>query len=456
MVLRDSYGKTAVALLVAAATLAVPAAAWANAGAHDADVISVGAGTTHDGNLYAFGSEVRIDGLVTGDVVGAGQTVRIGPTGRVQGDVLAAAYAVQVEGTVDGDVRGAAFMVDVGSAAKVGGEVAAAAYSVDERAGGRIGSDVLAAAYQLVVDGEVGHDVRFAGAALVINGNVGGDVDAVVAGSNTQASRPFVPDFGATALPVPRITANPGLTVGSTATIAGTLTYTSTTEAAIPATATAGAVTFNQVAPRRTDKPAPEPTPWWATALRDFVALAIVGLLLLWLAPRIIHPAVAALRGRPLPAIGYGVVAAVGDLAALVALIIAFILVLVVIGLLTLGGQLAVPTIGLFVILAALLTFGFVLLMLVGTIVSAQCLGQLLLRVREDSGLGRRLAALLVGAAILAVLIALPAGLGALAGLVIGLFGVGGLLLAWLAHRQPAQRGPGADLPTATPLPGQA
>jgi cytoskeletal protein CcmA (bactofilin family) len=438
------------ALAIACAVL-LPSAA-VRAGSEDGDDgrVTVPAETTHDGNLYAFGDEVLIDGLVTGDVVGAAKTVRIGPDGQVNGDVLAAAYAVEVLGTVDGDVRAAAYMVEVGPTGSVGGEVAAVAYSVDVDSGGRVASDLLSGGYQLLVDGTVGHDVRFAGAALVINGTVEGDVHAYVSGAEAKARQPFVFSFNED-VPQPRTVAEPGLMVGEDATIGGTLVYTSTAEAALPGAAQLGGVTFNQTVEPVDAAREQKPMAWWQRALRIYAALLIVGFLLLWLAPRAMKPAVAALRSRPLPAFGYGLVAAVGDVAAIVALTIAFVLVLALVAVLTLGGQLAWPAVSLFVVLAVLLTFGFMLLLLVGTLVSAQSLGQLIVRAQAESSLGRRVGALLVGAAIVAALLALPAGLGTLFGLIAGLFGLGGLALAWLGQRHPPTP---MEARLATPLPG--
>ncbi len=433
---------------LAVVLLAVPTA-WAQNSVTSADEVVVAEGETHEGNLYAFGDSVRIDGTVTGDVVSAGKTVHIGRQGRVRGDVLAAGYAIQVDGQISGDLRVAAYMVEV-DAGSVGGDLAAVGFSHDIGPEGAIGQDVLVGGYQLLLDGAVGGNVHFAGAALDINGTVDGNVDAYVNGSDGEggpAALPFGMFFGDRELPQPSRTASQGLTVGPDADIGGTLAYTSSVAAELPG-GVAGGIAFNEQATDETAAANEPETPLWLAMLRTFLALAILGLLVLWLLPRLLVPASSALRARPGASLGYGLLALVGDIAALVALVVAFVLAMIFAGILHLGGGLAWPATALLVVSAVLLTFGFALALLLGTIAAGNAMGGFLLRNDEAANAPRRVGALLVGLAIVAVLVSLPWGLGFLLGLVLSLLGLGGLVLAWLTGRRtPPQLAPAAYPP---------
>jgi cytoskeletal protein CcmA (bactofilin family) len=418
--------------------------------AADSDV-RVAKGTVHTGNLYAFGEEVVIDGTVTGDVVGAGSVVRIGEEGRVRGDLLAAGYAVFVAGQVDGDVRAAGYMIEVGRDGQVGGEMAATGYSLGVAEGGSVAGDLLGFGYQLLLDGRVGQDLRFGGAAAEINGEVGGDARLTVAGQGTSRSRPFVPRFGSADLPSPQREVEPGLVVGDEAKVDGTLAYTSSTQARVPVSAQVGAVDYTPVAAvdtSRSDKPE---SPWWLKLLLSYVGLVLAGLLVFWLLPRVFGPMMAMLRTRPLPSLGYGLAAVAADLVGLMALLLAFVMALIIVFALQLGGTLGGPVVALFVVLGTLLTFGLLLVLFLGLLAAGGAMGGWLLRVGEQSTAGRRVGALLLGLAIVALLTAIPYGLGGLIGFVLSMAGLGALAMAWLRRGQAPAGAGTASTPVSQP-----
>ena len=68
--------------------------------------ITIPADQTVDGDLYASGGRVLIEGTVDGDLIAAGGQVTI--TGDVSGDLMASAGAVDISGEVGGDARVAA------------------------------------------------------------------------------------------------------------------------------------------------------------------------------------------------------------------------------------------------------------------------------------------------------------------------------------------------------------
>ena len=78
----------------------------------DAEAL-VEAGTTVEGNLYATGQTVTIEGTVDGDLICAGGQVAVAKGGVVTGDLMCAGQSVEISGEVRGDVRSAGYLVRV-------------------------------------------------------------------------------------------------------------------------------------------------------------------------------------------------------------------------------------------------------------------------------------------------------------------------------------------------------
>ncbi len=117
------------------------------------DSISVGSGETVEGDLYAFGGTIDIDGTITGDLIVFGGQVRI--DGVVDGDVMVGAGTVDVNGTIGGDLRAGAGQVHVD---------------------GTVGEDVFTGSGQTNISGEVGGDLVFGAGQVRVDGVVAGNV----------------------------------------------------------------------------------------------------------------------------------------------------------------------------------------------------------------------------------------------------------------------------------------
>ena len=129
--------------------------------------ITISADETVDGDLYASGGRVLIEGTVDGDlIVGAGQVTI---SGQVGGDVMASAGTVDISGEVAGDAR-----------------VAAGQASVS----GSIGEDLFIASGTTSISdsGEVGEDLVFGSGRMTMNGTVGGDVLGATGAYNRQGT----------------------------------------------------------------------------------------------------------------------------------------------------------------------------------------------------------------------------------------------------------------------------
>jgi 3-hydroxymyristoyl/3-hydroxydecanoyl-(acyl carrier protein) dehydratase len=95
-------------------------------------------------------------------------------------------------------------------------------------------------------------------------------------------------------------------------------------------------------------------------ALRRYVSILVIGVLLLWLLPRLVRRAADAARGRPLASFGVGILGFIGVIVALVLLLFVTVLVAVVLGLLGLGSLTGVTVFG-GLLAAAVIVFPFVL-----------------------------------------------------------------------------------------------
>jgi len=231
-----------------------------------------------------------------------------------------------------------------------------------------------------------------------------------------------------------------GLTVDEGARIGGKLDYTSASEWSIPAGVVAGAITRYEpeieVEEEVVVSPARRAADWFLRHLRRLITLLLVGLLIVWVVPGWAEKATGALRARPLPSLGWGVVSIAAFAFALLVLLIATILIAVIFGVITLGG-LAGTTAWTGILIMALLVFFFSIAVTYVTKVLVSFLGGrlILARLKPDWAEGR-IWPLVVGVVLFIIITAIPI-LGWLVNLVVVLLGLGALwLLGRDAYRQ--------------------
>ena len=132
---------------------------------------------TVDGDLYAAGSRVIVEGVVDGDLVAfAGEEVVV--AGEVTGSVTAVAPVVRVEGVVGGSVRATANRVSVGGS--VGTDLVGVAVTVELAPEATVDGDVVVWALRLTSSGAIGADLLGTQRVLELEGTVDGDVDVTV------------------------------------------------------------------------------------------------------------------------------------------------------------------------------------------------------------------------------------------------------------------------------------
>lgn len=336
-----------------------------------------------------------------GGKVRRGREVVIPAGETVQGDLVASAGTVRVDGRVDGDLVAS------------GGQVTVA---------GTVTGDALIAAGSTTISGEVDGDLRVATGQARIEGRVNEDVllggGQVVFTSGSQIGGDLI--FGTGRMQLDGAVA--GSVLGSTGsyTRGGSVGGSEQVNLAEPS----GEEQEPTVADRGVD------------ALRRYVSILVVGLLLLWLLPRLLPGAADVARRRPLPSLGVGVLGIVGVVVGLILLLLVTILVAVVLGLLTLGSLIGI-TVFAGLLLGAIVVFLFVLaISFVAQAVVGLALGRLVLR-GEGRSYGSAAGALALGVLVVVVLAAIPV-VGGWIGAVVVLVGLGALLLMARGRRREA------------------
>ncbi len=383
------------------------------------DSVVIGPDEVVEDDLYVIANEVVVDGTIRGDLIAFGGSIAV--DGTVEGDLIGAAQDVQIGGMVEDDIRIAGHTLLLDEGAEVEDDLIAAGFSLENAPDSAVGGTLMYAGYQALLQGTVGEDVNTAANGLELGGEVGATVDAEVDGED-GGPPPFL--FAPQAdLP----TVDSGLTLTDSATVGGNLTYESSTEAQIEPQAQIEGEVVGEERPAEAEEDAYTFADAVFDNLRSFIALLLVGLILIWIAPNWIRRRAGTVLDRPLASLGWGVLGLVAFLALGVAILLATLVLAVILGLLTLGGLVA-----LIVVLGLLAEVVLVLALWIFTNYLAQIvvsfLGGLLLveAVRPARGSGRVLP-LVVGLILYVILRAVPV-LGPLVGLAVVLLGLGALL----------------------------
>ncbi len=273
-----------------------------------------------DDDLYVFAQQVTVNGTIKGDLVVFGRQISI--NGSVDGDLIAAAQQVLINGKVSDDARIAGQVLTLQDSADIGDDLIAAGYSLECTKASHIGGEVKYAGYQSVFAGRADKKVELASANCELSGSFGNDIEAVVEGGNYGA----VGFFGAEFPAVPM-----GLTVTESADIAGNLNYRSAREAIIsPESTIAGDVEHSQI-----DSGLAQPPTIADRAIafaKQFFALLLVGLLVVWICPQWTGQVVNNVGRRPLASLGWGVLTLIAVIAGAILLLVATIAIAVLLG----------------------------------------------------------------------------------------------------------------------------
>ncbi len=343
-------------LVVTGASVAVAQETQLGGKIQSGSQITISAEETVDGDLYASGGRVLIEGSVDGDLIAAAGQVTI--SGEVTGDLMASGGAVDISGEVGGDARVAAGQTTVS---------------------GSIGEDLFIASGQTTISdsGEVGEDLVFGSGRMTMNGTVGGDVLGATGDYDSQG------------------------------TVMGT-----------------EEVTIREVeAPTTADR--------IVDALQRFISLLLVAALFLWLAPRYVEEPTQTLRQRPWASLGIGFVGVIAFGVLVFLVILVAVLLAIGVGLVGLS-DLVGAIIFAAVVAVAVLAFIFFLATVFGAPAwVGMALGSIAFSLDSTA---RRWVALIIGLAVVVALTSIPVA-GGWIGLLVALFGLGAVILAFRPRR---------------------
>jgi hypothetical protein len=245
----------------------------------------------------------------------------------------------------------------------------------------------------------------------------------------------------------------PGLRIAKGAQIDGELTYTSGVQVEIPSEVVGGAIVYQTPVPEELEVGLPDvevpKVParaitawgilrWFLRAVRTFLTLLIIGVLLLWLVPKWLEEVVQHGKEKPLHSLGWGVAALVAFLIVVPLLFIVMIILDTIVGLVTLGGLIG-PITGIIMVVEGALVVGFSIISVYITKVAfSYLIGWLILKPTAPAWIEKAmgLIPLLIGLAIFVLIRSIPI-LGGLFSFLVTLFGLGAIwLFAWVRIRR--------------------
>ena len=138
--------------------------------------ITIGTTETIEDDLYAFGTNIAINGTIHGDLIAGGNNISV--DGNVTGDVIAGGNSVAIRGQVGGSVRAAGNTVVVDG--KIANDLVVGGNELTILGNGRVGRDVIVGATNATISGQIGRDLQAGGANVKIDSGVGGNVTANV------------------------------------------------------------------------------------------------------------------------------------------------------------------------------------------------------------------------------------------------------------------------------------
>lgn len=374
-------------------------------------------------DLYTAGQTITLAGEVGGDFIVAGRQIYL--QGRVASDLIAAGRSIIVDGAVGDDVRMAGQLLQLGEGAQVEDDVVAAGASLAVAPGSTIGGNLNLAMGQAEIAGQIDESLYGGFGSALLSGTVGGDAQLLVGATKPPVVWPAPSEIEGVDVPL-------GLTLTDSAQIGGNLVYRSSQEADISEAASIDGEVVYQVIPAVEDT-AIFTRGWLIGMIQRFLALLIVGLLLLRLLPGWGQALVSKIKTRPFPSLGWGLLAVI--IVGVLAVAISFVTLLLTVLLAAIVPGLALPVLGLGSLANLTLTLGFgIFAAFIPQVVVSWWGGDWLLE--KFGSEGSRYAALVAGLMLFALVTSIPI-LGGLINLVVILLGLGALWLWWKGRNPP-------------------
>jgi hypothetical protein len=136
------------------------------------DNIFINQGEEIQGNLYAAGNTISVDGTVKGDLICGAQTLNV--NGKIEGDIICGAQTININGEVGGSIRTAGNTININN--KVGRGIQALGASINVGKNASVGSDMFLAGASGLIQGKIGGDLHGAGASIIIDGEIAKNV----------------------------------------------------------------------------------------------------------------------------------------------------------------------------------------------------------------------------------------------------------------------------------------
>lgn len=399
------------------------------------DQCRIEADQTVTGNLLVLCRTLTVEGHVTGDLLGLATNATI--NGQVDGNVYMISGQLDVRGTVGDDLHYAGLVLRVGDPARFTDPRAgllSATLSTTLSPETELGGSITAVGYQLVLHGSVKDEVNFWGSSLLITGEVNGDVTAQVGDTEADVSQ-----LETLLIPVPLdlTLVRPGLRVGENGRIGGQLTYAGPSAAEIIGTVEREPV-YNPIVvqPDFTQLNLGEEDQFRGVGLylsqviREFLTLALIGVIALLAAPRSIQSPLRNIQVRPLPCLGVGLLAFIITFVAVPFAILLTLLFILIISMLQVNELTLVVAAMLGVADVGVTSVLFFVVLFISRVVFSLALGKLLTRIviADDGSLRRNLLSLAVGVVLLALANSVPS-IGWVINAVTLFIGLGAILL---------------------------
>ena len=138
--------------------------------------VTIATTDTIEDDLYAFGTNISINGTIHGDLIAGGSNISV--DGNVTGDVIAAGNSVAIRGQVGGSVRAAGNTIVVDG--KIANDLVVGGNELTIMGNGRVGRDAIVGSSNATISGQIGRDLQAGGSNVKIDSSVGGNVTATV------------------------------------------------------------------------------------------------------------------------------------------------------------------------------------------------------------------------------------------------------------------------------------
>lgn len=404
--------------------------------AHDVlqgDQCTVAADERITGNVFVLCRELIVSGTIDGNLYGGGFNVVI--DGTVTGSIYLLSGETRIEGVVGGDVHFAGGVLTLEPSAELSdprADVISVSMST-EISVPRVPGSVTSASYQLLLNTPIDREVSFWGSALTVGGMVDGDVTATVGDPDSSGVNELRTLFGF--LPFEVTLVNPGLRVTDAGMINGQLRYEGPAEGEFAVTLPHPPVFTAVVA--QPDLISPEKSllenlrDYLAQAIREVVALVLIGIVALLVMPRTLQAPIYSLRVRPLSSLGVGLLTLIISISIFFIVIPVLGAVLILLLLLFGLGDLALLAGAIILVLdlGGAGVFYFVAIF-VSRVIVCIALGRFLVRVLFGDRPERYMTfvSLLIGTALLALVTSLPY-VGFLVNALAAFFGLGAILM---------------------------